>query len=400
MKSLIIRDVKVWTTAPAGTPLVVVKVETSDPEISGFGCATFSWRYTAVCAVINDYLKDFLIGKNPSNIEDLWQTMMVNAYWRNGPVLNNAISGVEMALWDIKGKVADMPCYELWGGKSRPAVPVYVHADGPDNESILEAAQKFIEQGFTHIRCQLGGYQGTARDNKFNNGEFSGKYYNSTEKLIKIPELFAFLRKQLPEEVELLHDVHERLTPVQAIYLAKRMEEYRLFFLEDIIAPEDIGWLKQLRNQCATPLALGELFSHPNTVIPLLQDKLIDFLRIHLSDMGGIIPCLKLAHMAEYYGIRTAWHGPGDLNPVGLTASAHLDLHLNNFGIQEWAFRTEIEHEMFDGIPQLKDGCAYVNDKPGWGIAFNEKMAEKYPCTPKPTEWTLSRRYDGSINRP
>ena len=401
-ENLCIRDVKWWATAPAGIPLLVVKVVTDEPEIFGLGCATFSWRYSAVLAVLKDYMRPFLLGKDPANIIDIWHSSMVNAYWRNGPIINNAISGIDMALWDIKGKRAGMPCYDLWGGKSRVGATVYVHADGKSREEVLERAQAYRERGFRHIRCQMGGYQGLMDQETIPSKELFGEaaYYDEKEKLYLIPKLFEYLRDKLGEQTELLYDVHERLMPIDGVWLAKALEPYRLFFLEDLLAPEDWEWYRRVREQSAVPLAMGELFSHPNTVKSMIEERLFDFLRIHPSDMGGITPCLKLADVCDNRGIRTAWHGPGDLSPVGLAASVHMDINRHNFGIQEWAFRSELEQEIFKGIPKLRDGMAVPNSRPGWGIEFDEKLAEKYPAEIEMTRWTLARRIDGGMGRP
>ena len=401
MKNLQIRDIQTFLTQPSKARLIIVKVLTTDPEIYGLGCATFAWRHKAVEAYLEHHLKPFLIGKDPANIEDIWQSSMVNGYWRNGPVGNNAISGIDMALWDMKGKMADMPCYQLWGGLSRPAAAVYVHANGKDKQQVAENAQAFIEQGFQYIRCQLGGYQGVSGPSYYKpDGVLPGEFFNPQEKLTRIPELFSYLRQKLGEEIELLHDIHERLAPINAVWLAKALEEYRLFFLEDILAPEDIEWFSIVRNQCATPLAMGELFTHPGEMSPLISNRLIDFIRVHPSDIGGVTPCLKLAHLCENFGIRTAWHGPGDVSPIGMAANVHMDVACHNFGIQEWAFRSDLEHEVFPGIPEIKQGYVYPNDKPGLGIDFDEELAKKYPCDDNVTEWTVSRLPDGSIWRP
>lgn len=198
MKKYIIRDVKTFLTQPNDIPLIVVKVLSSEPELFGLGCATFTWRYQAVYSYIEQHLKPFLIGKDPANIEDIWQSAMVNGYWRNGPVSNNAIGGVDMALWDIKGKIAGMPCYQLWGGLSRPAAAVYLYANGEDKHEVKENAQRFIDQGFNFIRCQLGGYQGiTGLSCSRPEGYFPGAYFVPHEKLRLIPQLFSYLRKTL-----------------------------------------------------------------------------------------------------------------------------------------------------------------------------------------------------------
>lgn len=399
---LVIKDVKWWATSPAGTPLVVVKIITNDPDIYGLGCGTFSWRYTAVITVIKDYLRPYLLGKDPSNITDIWNSLMVNGYWRNGPLMNNAISGIDMALWDIKGKVAQMPCYDLWGGKSRSGATIYVHADGNSKEEVLDSLLAYKERGFTHIRCQLGGYQGLVPEHKIPGKKIFGEaaYFDEKEKLYLIPEMFEYLRLNVGPKIELLYDVHERLIPVDGVWLAKALEQYRLFFLEDLFAPEDWKWFREVRKQSAIPLAMGELFTHPNTINSMVDEQLFDFLRIHPSDIGGITPSLKFADICGNKGIKTAWHGPGDLNPIGLTASVHMDMNKNNFGIQEWAFRTELEYDMFQGIPEIDGNMVFPNEKPGWGIEFDETLAEKYPATVKPTKWTVARRVDGSMGRP
>jgi mannonate dehydratase len=200
--------------------------------------------------------------------------------------------------------------------------------------------------------------------------------------------------------MELLFDVHERLSPSDAIWLAKALEPYRLFFLEDLLAPEDIDWFAHVRSQCATPLAMGELFTHPQEILPLVSQRLIDYIRVHLSCIGGVTPALKLAHLCEAFGVRTAWHGPGDLSPVGVAANVHLDVWARNFGIQEWVFRCELEREMFPGMPEVKDGYVTPNPEPGWGLDLDEGLAAKHPIREGITEWTVVRLPDGSMGRP
>ncbi len=401
MNKLTITDVKTILTQPKGLPLVIVKVLTSDPAIHGLGCATFSWRYRAVEACIEKHVKPFMIGRDPASIEDIWQSSMVNGYWRNGPVLNNAVSGIDMALWDIKGKMLGVPCYELWGGMSRPAAAVYVHADGKDKHEVADRARAYYEQGFRHIRCQVGGYRGVSWEkNGPPPGAFPGQYCNPKEKLYLVPELFAHLREVLPTDAELLYDVHERLAPIDGVWLAKALEPMRLYFLEDLFAPEDMGWFSTVRGQCATALAMGELFVHPGESLSLISQRLIDFIRVHPSDVGGITPCLKLGHLCDSFGVRTAFHGPCDVSPVGMAANVHMDVHLHNFGIQEWAFRSELEEAMFPGLPQVREGYAYPNERPGLGIEIDETLAAKYPCEDKVTEWTMARLPDGTITRP
>ena len=387
-------------TQPAGSRHVIVVVETSEAGLTGLGCATFTQRPEAVRAALDHYLGPFCIGKDPRNIEDLWQSMMVNGYWRNGPVLNNAISGIDMALWDIKGKLAGMPCYQLWGGACRPAAMVYTHCGGDTPEAVVEDARAALESGYRAVRCQLGGYTGTRRADSRIDGTPDGAYFDQVEKRTRIPKLFETLRTELGDEPELLYDIHERLAPIDAIGLAKELEPYRLFFLEDPFAPEDLDWLRMLRGQCATPIAIGELFNHPRELTPLIAERLLDYVRVHLSQIGGITPAWTLIHLCDAFGVRTAWHGPGDTSPVGMAAGVHLDVTARNFGIQEWANRSELELEVFPGTPELRDGFVWPNDRPGLGIDIDEQLAAGHPHEPGNPSWTESRLFDGTIWRP
>jgi mannonate dehydratase len=398
--AITIRDVRAILTMPDRDRLVIVKVETSEPGLYGLGCATFTQRHLTVKSAIEEFLKPFLLGKEVERIEDLWQTMYVNPYWRNGPVLNNAISGVDIALWDIKGKMARMPVYQLLGGKCREAAAVYRHADGRVPAEVVESVLAFKEQGYHYIRCQMGGYGGEKPFRQSPENAQPGIYFDPDAYARSIPRLFEHIRGQLGYELELLHDVHERLAPIEAIRLAKQLEPYRLFFLEDPLPPEQNGWFQMLRQQCATPIAMGELFNHPHEWVPLIVNRLIDFIRVHVSQVGGITPAKKLATLSEAFGIRTAWHGPGDTSPVGHAANLHLDLSSINFGIQEWGGFGANTLAVFPGCPEVRNGYMYANEQPGLGIDLNEKEAEKFPCPDGPPAWTLARTPDGTSSRP
>ena len=395
-----IRDVRTILTQPAGARLVVVKVITSEPDLYGLGCATFTQRFHAVHAAIEKHLKPFLIGRDVARIEETWQMAMVNGYWRNGPVLGNAISGVDMALWDIKGKRAGMPVYELLGGKCREAAAVYTHADGRDPQEVEDAVRKLVEQGYRYVRVQMGGYGGTAGGFPKPAGAPDGAYYDPRDYMRKTLRMIEHVRGALGEGVELLHDIHERLRPIEAMQFAKDVEPFKLFFLEDALAPEDIEWFEHIRRQCSTPLAMGELFNNPREWQPLIAGKLIDFVRMHISQMGGITPARNVAVFAGMYGIRTAWHGPGDVSPVGHAANLHLDLWAPNFGVQEWCRFPSLVYDMFPGTPEVRDGYMYPNDRPGLGIDVDEELAARYPCTDTIEQWTQTRLPDGGPARP
>lgn len=401
-KAVTIRDVQTFLiqTSGPGTRFIIVKVLTSEPGLFGLGCATFTQRFRAVYAAIEHHLKPFVIGKDARRIEELFQMSMVQGYWRNGPVLNNAISGIDQALWDIKGKMANMPVYDLLGGKCREAAACYTHADGRDPQEVLDNVQKFQEQGYHYIRVQMGGYGGKANEFYRPDGSPDGAYYDPRAYTRNMLRMIDYVRSHAGEEVELLHDVHERLSPIDTVQFAKDLEPYKLFFLEDSLAPEDIEWFRHIRQVCTTPIAMGELFNNPHEWRLLIEERLIDFLRMHVSQMGGITPARNAAIHAQIYGIRTAWHGPGDTSPVGHAANLHLDLWAPNFGIQEWCRFDDLVYELFPGLPVVRNGYMYPNDKPGLGIDFNEELAAKYTCTDSVDGWTQTRLPDGSPARP
>ena len=399
-KPVTIKDVKVILTQPGKSRLAIVKVITSEPGLYGLGCATFTQRIFAVAAAIERHLKPFLLGRDVDRIEEIWNMSMVHGYWRKGPVLNNAISGVDQALWDIKGKRAGMPVYDLLGGKSREAAHVYVHADGGSKEKVAEKVRAYMEQGFRYIRVQMGGYGGTGSSMIKPKGAPPGAYFDPRDYARRTLDMIEYVRAQVGNEVELLHDIHERLTPIQAVQFAKDVEPFKLFFLEDALAPEDIHWFRMIRAQCATPLATGELFNNPHEWQLLIQERLIDFIRMHISQMGGITPARNVAIFADMYGVRTAWHGPSDTSPVGHAANLQLDLWHPNFGIQEWYRPTDLEYEIFPGLPVVEDGYLYANDKPGLGIDIDEELAAEYPCADIIEDWTQTRLPDGSPARP
>lgn len=378
-----IKDVQVIATSPNGLRLVVVKILTDQDGLYGYGCGTFTQRADLVVPAVEKYLKPFLTGKPADRIDDTWQACYNSSYWRNGPVLNNAISGVDMALWDIKGRQAGMPVYQLLGGKCREAADCYGHASGGDIPEVIESAKRYMAQGFRHIRVQIGvpgmsgygagGLQGRVK------ALHSGPVYEPAVYIRRALKMFEACRKELGEEIELLHDVHERVTPTQALQMAKDCEQFKLFFLEDPLSPEDIGWFRLIRRQCTTPLAMGELFNSPHEWNPLISERLIDYMRMHVSQMGGLTPARKVAALGEIFGVRTAWHGPGDVSPIGHACNVALDLACYNFGVQEYSPFSERTREVFSGCPEMKDGYLYANEAPGWGIEVDAKAAARYP---------------------
>jgi mannonate dehydratase len=407
MKSPIIRDVKAIGVQPGGVRLIVVKITTDQDGLYGYGCATFTQRAELVVAAVDQYLKPFLVGKPADRIDDTWQAMYNSSYWRNGPVLNNGISGVDQALWDIKGRQAGMPVYQLLGGKCREAADLYTGVGGADNAQVIENIKKAKTQGYRHFRLNLGAGGGDGGGTAETRGPevlHAAPLWDREEYLRRLLKMLEAVRAGLGDEIEIMHDVHEKITPTQALRLCKDVEKFRLFFLEDPLSPEDNAYYRIIRQQSTTPIAMGELFNSPHEWTPLITERLIDYIRVHVSQAGGLTPARKIAVLAEMHGVRTAWHGPGDVSPVGHCANLTLSVCAYNFGIQEMAGFPEASREIFSGIPVVKNGYGYPNDAPGWGVEIDDKAAAKYPFRHDNTErgrlnggWGELRLPDGTL---
>jgi len=380
-----ITAVRAIVTAPGGIPLVVVKVETSDAGLYGLGCATFTQRWRAVVTYVEEHLARLVVGRYPGDIEDLARLVRYSSYWREGPIGNNALSGLDQALWDIAAKRAGMPVHELLGGKARAAADTYLHAAGRTIEETLDQAEQLRDEGLRHIRLQVGqsglGHYGapwtsdvTDPRAPYPSGWRVGEYLRRT------PELFAAARERLGGDIELLHDVHSRLTPKQAVALARSLEPYRLFFLEDVVAPEHWDRLPEVRAASPVPLAVGELTTSVTDAARLVLQGGVDYIRSHVSDIGGLTAARKIAAAAELVGVRTAWHGPGDTSPIGAAANVALDVTSPAFGIQEGHVYPEAVHEVFPGTLRIVDGWLTPNDTPGWGIDLDEAAAARFPA--------------------
>ena len=404
---LLIKDVQVIPTSAGGSyGWVFIKIITSEPGLYGIGSASNAFQAFAVVESIRKHLAPFWVGKNAWQIEDLWQQTNVRSYWRNSTVINNMLSGLDMALWDIKGKRAGMPVYELLGGKVRDAVPVYAHADGSDLKAVEDSVQRYMAEGFRYVRAQMGGYGGGGFDapgaGQRVEGGHVGPAFDEDVYVKTITEMFEHLRNRLGWNVKLLHDVHEHLNPNVAVEFAKRLEPCRLFFLEDVLPPEQIEWFRQIRRVTTTPMAMGELFTHPLEWTPLITERLIDFIRCRVSAIGGITPAKKIAALCESCGVRTAFQEGGDNDPINQLAAYHVDMSISSFGIQEENHFPELVHEMMPGTATIKGGYLYGNGQSGLGIDIKEEIARKYPLTDNPSnaDWTTVRRLDGSLVKP
>ena len=410
MPPLKITDLKVILTQPAGDNLVIVKVMTSEPGLYGVGCATHRERPLPVASYIENYLKPFVIGRNCDEIEDIWQSAYVQSYFRSGVTGNNALSGIDGALWDILGKRCGLPLYKLLGGKVRAAVPLYGHASAREFPELEDQVRKWMAQGYRYVRVQLAvpGFSGYGVRNDTAPeilkmrpaGIAPSPVFEPTPYVNNTIKMFDQLRAKLGFDVELLHDIHERVPPNQAIQLCKAVEPYRPFFMEDPFSPEDVVWFRNLRQQTSTSIAMGELFVNRNEWVFLVAERLIDFIRIHISAAGGLNMARKVAACCEFFNVRTAWHGPGNVSPVGHAINMHLDLASYNFGIQEQNVFSATTREVFPGAPEIKGGYMYANDKPGLGIDVNERVAAKFPYKTPGGSRGNDRRLDGTIVRP
>ena len=397
----LIRSVDVVVTSPSRN-YVLVKITTEDGVV-GWGDATLNGRELAVASYLQDHVVPNLIGRDAGRIEDMWQFLHRGAYWRRGPVTMSAIAAVDVALWDILGKMAGMPVYQLLGGRSREGALVYGHANGRDIAEASDAVGRFIEQGFLAVRAQCG-----VPGIKKAYGISSAKGYEPAESelpletvwntpryLEVVPQLFEQLRKDHGSEVELLHDVHHRLTPIEAARLARDLEPYRLFWLEDSTPAENQKSFELIRRHSVTALAVGEVFNSIWDCKHLIENQLIDYIRTTIVHGGGITHVRRLADFAALHQVRTGFHGATDLSPVTMGAALHFDTWVPNFGIQEYMFHTDETDAVFPHDYVLRAGRLHVGDTPGIGVDIDEKLAAKYPYAPK--QLPVARLEDGSM---
>lgn len=395
-------DARVIVTCPDRN-FVTLKIVTED-GIYGIGDATLNGRELAVASYLEDHLVPCLIGKDASRIEDIWQFFYRGAYWRRGPVGMTAIAAIDVALWDIKAKAANMPLYQILGGKSREGVMVYGHANGSNIQETTDEVGRYIEMGYKAIRAQTGvpglnSTYGVSKDKLFYepaDGDLPSENVWSTSKYLNsVPKLFETLRDTYGYDHHLLHDSHHRLTPIEAAQLGKSLEPYKLFWLEDAVPAELQDSFKLFRQHTTTPIAVGEVFSSIHDCSGLITDQLIDYIRTTIVHGGGISHLRRIAHLAELYHVKTGFHGATDLSPITMGAALHFDTWVPNFGIQEYMRHTEKTDEVFPHDYQFDNGYLKVGDKPGHGVDINEELAAKYPY--KRAYLPVNRLEDGSM---
>ncbi len=397
-----ITDAKVIVTCP-GRNFVTLKI-TTDEGVYGIGDATLNGRELAVASYLEDHLIPCLIGRDAGQIEDIWQFFYRGAYWRRGPVGMTALAAIDVALWDIKAKAAGMPLYQLLGGKSRDGVMVYGHANGADIEDTVEEVGRYIDMGYKAIRAQSGvpglpSTYGVSKDKMFYepaDADLPTENIWSTQKYLNhVPKLFETLRETYGYDHHLLHDVHHRLTPIEAGRLGKELEPYRLFWLEDTVPAELQEGFRLIRQHTVTPLAVGEVFASIHDCQQLITEQLIDYIRSTLVHAGGITHVRRIAHLAELYHVKTGFHGATDLSPITLGAAVHFDTWVPNFGIQEYMRHTPETDDVFPHDYTFADGYLHAGETPGHGVDINEELAKKYPYSR--AYLPVNRLEDGSM---
>ena len=397
-----ITEARVIITSP-GRNFVSLKICT-DEGLYGVGDATLNGRELAVSAYLKDHIVPMLVGRDPHQIEDIWQFLYRGAYWRKGPVTMTAISAVDMALWDIKAKAANMPLYQLLGGKSRSGVMVYGHANGDSIEETVEEVGKYLDAGYHAVRAQTGipglkSTYGVSKDKMFYEPADSDlpteNEWSTTKYLDNLPKLFEKIRTVYGNEPHLLHDVHHRLTPIEAASLGKDLESFRLFWLEDAVPAENQAGYRILRQNTVTPLAVGEIFNTIWDCKQLIEEQLIDYIRTTVVHAGGLTHLRRIADFASLYHVRTGCHGATDLSPICMGAALHFDLWVPNFGIQEYMRHSEETNAVFPHSYSFQNGYMYPGEAVGHGVDINEKLAAKYPY--KRSYLPVNRLEDGTM---
>jgi mannonate dehydratase len=387
-----------------GRNFVTLKLET-EQGVTGVGDATLNGRELAVASYLTDHVIPCLIGRDAHRIEDTWQYLYKGAYWRRGPVTMSAIAAVDMALWDIKAKIAGLPLYQLLGGACRSGAMVYGHANGETVEDAVTQAKVFIDKGYRAVRLQSGvpglkstyGVSKTVGYYEPADADLPSENLWSSERYLRsVPELFARAREVLGEEVHLLHDIHHRLTPIEAGRLGKDLEPYRPFWLEDATPAENQAAFRLIRQHTTSPLAVGEIFNSIWDCKQLIEEQLIDYIRATVVHAGGITHLRRIAGLADLYGVRTGCHGATDLSPVSMAAALHFDLSVPNFGIQEYMVHTAETDAVFPHAYSFAEGQMHPGEAPGLGVDIDEALAAKHPY--KRAYLPVNRLEDGSMH--
>jgi mannonate dehydratase len=405
-----ISSAEVIVTSPTRN-FVTLKL-TTDDGITGLGDATVNGRELAAASYLRDHVAPLLPGRDPHQIEDTWQYLYRGAYWRRGPITMAAIAAVDMALWDIKAKIAGLPVYQLLGGASRKGLLAYGHASGNSQAGLFESIHEHLEKGYRAIRVQTSVPGIRALYGVAAQPQASGERYDyepagrgvrpieedwDTAAYIRhVPTVFEAVRQEFGDELPLLHDAHHRLTPIEAAKLGKGLEPYDLFWLEDCTPAENQQGLRLVRRHTTTPLAIGEVFNTVWDYQQLITEQLIDYVRAAATHFGGITALRKVMDFADLYQIRSGFHGPTDVSPVGFAAQLHVGLAIHNYGIQEYMEHSELTNSVFRQTMTFKDGYLHPGDAPGIGVELDEQVAARFPY--QSAYLPVSRLRDGTLH--
>lgn len=398
-----IAEAKVIVTCPRRN-FVTLKITCEDGTV-GWGDGTLNGRELAVASYLGDHVCPLLIGRDASRIEDTWQYLYRGAYWRRGPVTMSAIGAVDMALWDILGKRAQMPLHELLGGRSRDRVRVYQHATGTTIEETVADAKRLLDLGFTAVRCQTSTPGTVGAYGVFSPGALydpavgaapDETVWHTPSYLRHTPLLFEALREELGYDWDLLHDVHHRLSPLEAAQLGRSVERFGLFWLEDPTPAEDQTAFRTIRAHTTVPIATGEVLNSIHDVSTLISERLIDYVRTTVVHAGGITHLRRIFDLAHLYGVRSGCHGPTDISPISMGCATHLDAAIPSFGIQEYMAQAPETDAVFPHDYRVEDGHLIPGDSPGHGVGFDEELAATYPY--QPAYLPVARLRDGTMH--
>jgi mannonate dehydratase len=315
-----------------------------------------------------------------------------------------AIAAVDVALWDIKGKALGAPIYDLLGGKSREGVMVYGHANGADIEATCDAVARYLDEGYVAVRAQSGvpgvklAYGVGRGDKQYEPADAAlptETVWDTRPYLRLAPRLFETLRDRFGPEPRLLHDVHHRLTPLEAAQLGKSLEPCDLFWMEDPTPAENQEAFRLIRRHTTTPIAVGEVFNTLWDAKDLIQEQLIDYLRATIVGSGGLTHLRRMADFAAVWQVRTGCHGATDLSPVTMGTALHFDSWVPNFGIQEYMRHAPQTDEVFPHAYRFEAGFLHPGDAPGHGVDIDEALAAKHPYTPM--QLPVARLTDGTL---
>ena len=397
-----IAEARVIVTCPDRN-FVTLKIVTDD-GVTGVGDATLNGRELAVAAYLTEHVVPLLIGRDPARIEDTWQYLYKGAYWRRGPVTMTAIAAVDTALWDVKGKVAGLPVYQLLGGRSREGVTVYGHANASTVDELPAAVARFVDQGYRAVRVQAGvpglpvvyGVSASEHYEPASAAVPVEESWSTERYLAHVPSVFARLRDEFGPHLRLLHDVHHRLTPIEAARLGRSLEPYALTWMEDPVPAEMPGGYRVIRAHTTTPVAAGEVFNSIFDAETLIRERLIDYVRCSVVHAGGITHLRRIFDLAALYDVRSGSHGATDLSPVCLAAALHLDLSIPNFGLQEYMPHTPETDAVFPHGYRFAGGYLHPAEEPGLGVDIDEDLAARYPY--RAASLPVNRLEDGTLH--